>query len=41
MAEGQAAGTACALAIGQGKKPADIDSEELRSELKKDGARLD
>jgi hypothetical protein len=41
MAEGQAAGAACALAVRQGKPPSGIDSEQLASELKKDGARLD
>ncbi len=41
MAEGQAAGTACALAVRGGSQPSGIDTEKLRSELKKDGARLD
>jgi hypothetical protein len=41
MAEGQAAGAACALAAARGIMPADLDTEQLRSELKKDGARLD
>ncbi len=41
MAEGQAAGAACALAVQQGQRPSEIDREQLKSELKKDGARLD
>lgn len=40
MAEGQAAGAACALAAGSGIGPSEIDIEQLQSELKKDGARL-
>lgn len=40
MAEGQAAGTACSLALGGGVGPSEIDVEQLQSELKKDGARL-
>jgi hypothetical protein len=41
MAEGQAAGTACALAARRGVGVRDVDVEELRSELKGDGARLE
>jgi hypothetical protein len=40
MAEGQAAGAACALAAGSGAGLSEIDIEQLQSELKKDGARL-
>jgi len=40
MAEGQAAGVACALAAQRGVGPDEIDIEQLQSELKKDGARL-
>lgn len=41
MAEGQAAGAACALATRRGVTPSEIDAGQLQSELKKDGARLD
>jgi len=41
MAEGQAAGTACAQAKGRGVGPRDVDIEKLRSELINDGARLE
>ncbi len=40
MAEGQAAGAACALAAASGAGPSEVDMEQLQSELKKDGARL-
>ncbi len=41
MAEGQAAGMASALAIQGGHKIAEIDVNQLRDRLKKDGARLE
>ena len=41
MAEGQAAGTAAALAISEGVGLKDIDTERLKTELKRDGQRLD
>ena len=41
FAEGQAAGIAAALAVRNGCRPPEIDVANLRSELKKDGARLE
>ena len=40
MIFGQAAGTAAAMAIKEGKSPANIDVKELRSSLLKQGAFL-
>ncbi len=41
MAEGQAAGVACAQAVRRSVGPPDVDIQELQSELRKDGARLE
>jgi hypothetical protein len=41
MAEGQAAGTASALAIRGGRKIGTIDVDQLRDRLKRDGARIE
>jgi len=40
LAEGQAAGGACALALASGRSPGEIDIGRLQSVLEKDGARL-
>ena len=40
LAEGQAAGTACALALSSGQSIDAIDTGKLREMLAKDGARL-
>jgi hypothetical protein len=41
MAEGQAAGTACAQAVHRSVGPGHVDIQQLRSELVKDGARIE
>ena len=40
LAEGQAAGTACALALSSGQPIDAVDTGKLREALAKDGARL-
>lgn len=40
LAEGQAAGTACSLALAEGRSPAQVDPGRLRAALEKSGARL-
>ena len=40
LAEGQAAGTACSLALAEGCSPAAVDAARLRAILEKNGARL-
>ena len=40
LAEGQAAGSACGLALASGRSPGEIDIGRLQAVLEKDGARL-
>ncbi len=40
FATGEAAGTACALALAEGKAPADLDVGRLQAELRAGGAYL-
>jgi hypothetical protein len=41
MAMGQAAGTAAAIAVGDGVDPREIDATALRDALRRDGAVVD
>jgi hypothetical protein len=40
FAQGQAVGTACAVALASGRSPEEIDIHQIRTELVKNGARL-